>query len=49
MEDGEWSLIQFKYERLPTFCFRCGMIDYGERFCKRAFENDGVVMRKYEP
>lgn len=29
-EGGDWSWPNFKYERLSTFCFVCGMIRYSE-------------------
>lgn len=37
-QGGEWSWIQFKYERLPTFCFFCGIIGHSERFCEKYFD-----------
>lgn len=46
---GEWSWITFKYERLPTFCFYCGIIGHSEKFCEALFDdvdNDGT--RKYD-
>ena len=37
-QGGEWTWINFKYERLPTFCFFCGIIGHNERFCQRFFD-----------
>ena len=31
IEGGESRWIFFKYERLPNFCYRCGMLDHGEK------------------
>lgn len=36
---GEWLWIQFKYERLPSFCFYCGRIGHTEKFCEEMFDN----------
>lgn len=36
--EKEWCWVNFKYEAIPTFCFICGMIGHGERFCDRIFE-----------
>uniref|UniRef100_A0A803NRU7 Zinc knuckle CX2CX4HX4C domain-containing protein n=1 Tax=Cannabis sativa TaxID=3483 RepID=A0A803NRU7_CANSA len=36
-EDSSWYWVNFKYERLPTFCFICGIIGHSEKFCPRLF------------
>ncbi|KAK6125540.1 hypothetical protein DH2020_040719 [Rehmannia glutinosa] len=33
--DGEWIWVNFKYERLPTFCFFCGLLGHSEKFCAK--------------
>ena len=33
IEGGESRWVFFKYERLPNFCYQCGMLDYGEKDC----------------
>lgn len=30
---------QFKYERLPSFCFFCGSIGHTKKFCEALFNN----------
>lgn len=35
---GDWFLINFKNEKLPTFCFICGLIGHGKMFCKDQYE-----------
>lgn len=42
---GEWSMVQFKYERLGVFCYLCGVIGHTEQYCDQLFEmqqDDGV-------
>ncbi|XP_060972376.1 uncharacterized protein LOC133038294 [Cannabis sativa] len=36
-EDSSWYWVNMKYERLPTFCFICGIIGHSEKFCPRLF------------
>lgn len=46
---GEWIWIQFKYERLPSFCFYCGRIGHSDKFCEELFDNpQGQEIRKYD-
>ena len=33
IEGGEQRWIAFKYERLPNFCYRCGLLNHGLRDC----------------
>nr|GMD63385.1 uncharacterized protein LOC109174453 [Ipomoea batatas] len=34
-DNGTWAFIDFRYERLPTFCFLCGIIGHGDRLCPK--------------
>lgn len=36
--EENWCWVNFKYEEIPTFCFICGMIGHGEKFCDKLFE-----------
>ncbi|XP_031120301.1 uncharacterized protein LOC116023439 [Ipomoea triloba] len=36
--DGTWCWITFKYERLHSFCFFCGMMGHTYKFCLKARE-----------
>lgn len=38
-EGGEWSWVNFKYERLSTFCFVCGIIGHSDRDCGIVYAN----------
>ncbi|XP_060971235.1 uncharacterized protein LOC133037758 [Cannabis sativa] len=44
-EDYFWA--NFKYERVPTFCFICGILGHNERFCPRVF--DGPIEKVVKP
>jgi 14-3-3 protein epsilon len=41
-KEGEWCLVNFKYERLGVFCFVCGIMGHTENKCEVRFamEND---------
>nr|GMD98183.1 uncharacterized protein LOC109147766 [Ipomoea batatas] len=43
---GEWSWISFRYERLPNFCFICGIIGHTEKFCLKLFKEFGQPEEK---
>ncbi|XP_030940140.1 uncharacterized protein LOC115965077 [Quercus lobata] len=34
IEGGEQRWITFKYERLPNFCYKCGLLNHGVKDCK---------------
>lgn len=36
--ENNWCWVNFQYEAIPTFCFICGMIGHGERFCDKIFD-----------
>lgn len=35
---ARWCWVNFKYEGIPTFCFICGMVGHGEKFCAKLFD-----------
>lgn len=41
-----WTWVNFKYKGIPTFCFICGMIGHGEKFCERLFETSAEEIEK---
>lgn len=36
---GEWFYIKFQYERLPSFCFYCGIIGHSEQACEMEYDD----------
>lgn len=38
-EGGDWSWVNFKYERLSTFCFVCDMVGHSVRDCNIVYAN----------
>lgn len=45
-EGGNWSWLNFKYERLSSFCFVCGILGHSERDCNVVYENPGVEIER---
>ncbi|XP_019149880.1 PREDICTED: uncharacterized protein LOC109146685 [Ipomoea nil] len=45
-KDGTVQWINFKYERLGTFCFCCGVLGHSEKFCRKVYE-EGVTPEEY--
>ena len=41
-KDGEKFWIHFKYERLPTFCFLCGMLGHDDKHCQIPTDQQGT-------
>lgn len=49
-EGGNWSWVNFKYERMGNFCFVCGIIGHTESECSVVYANpDKEVERAYGP
>lgn len=47
-EGGNWSWVNFKYERMGNFCFVCGILGHTERECNIVYANpDKEVERAY--
>ncbi|KAJ8765956.1 hypothetical protein K2173_020472 [Erythroxylum novogranatense] len=46
----ETITVTFAYERLPTFCFLCGVLGHGEKFCPLLVKAKGAkVNRRFGP
>lgn len=42
----QWCWANFKYEGIPTFCFICGIIGHGEKFCEQIFYKPVELIEK---
>ncbi|CAH9102313.1 unnamed protein product [Cuscuta europaea] len=46
-KDGVKHWVDFKYEKLPSFCFMCGIIRHSDKFCPLKYEEGFVVVKTY--
>ncbi|KAL2481544.1 hypothetical protein Adt_34510 [Abeliophyllum distichum] len=48
---GEWIWLNFKYERVPTFCFICSKIGHSDLTCETLYEAKGkdIEPRLFSP
>lgn len=52
LPDGSSSKVNFKYERLFSFCFLCGLLGHIEKFCpveRRRFGDSPAIPRAWGP
>ncbi|XP_019161976.1 PREDICTED: uncharacterized protein LOC109158517 [Ipomoea nil] len=45
-KDGTVQWINFRYERLSTFCFCCGVLGHSDKFCRRVYE-EGIELDEF--
>ncbi|ONK81415.1 uncharacterized protein A4U43_C01F28970 [Asparagus officinalis] len=43
---GDWIWVNFKYERVPTFCFICGIVGHSDSNCERLYEAGGMEVER---
>nr|GMD41056.1 uncharacterized protein LOC109174453 [Ipomoea batatas] len=46
-DNGSWVVIDFRYERLPTFCFLCSIIRHGKKYYHKVLR--GADLRAEKP
>ncbi|CAH9120076.1 unnamed protein product [Cuscuta epithymum] len=44
-KEGKGHWVDFKYEKLPNFCFICGVIGHSDKFCSLRYE-EGIIIEK---
>nr|GLL42008.1 uncharacterized protein LOC109167867 [Ipomoea trifida] len=45
-DDGAWSVVDFRFERLLTFYFLCGIIGHGDKVCIKALHGVDPTVEK---
>ncbi|CAH9127491.1 unnamed protein product [Cuscuta epithymum] len=46
-QDGVKHWVDFKYEKLPSFCFICGIIGHSDKLCPLKYEEGFVAEKTY--
>uniref|UniRef100_A0A2C9UR74 CCHC-type domain-containing protein n=1 Tax=Manihot esculenta TaxID=3983 RepID=A0A2C9UR74_MANES len=46
---GQWFEVEFLYKRVPNFCYICGIIGHGEKFCTRLLDMEGKPVQNFRP
>lgn len=36
---GDWFYVKFQFERLPAFCFYCGIVGHSEQVCEKLYDD----------
>lgn len=50
MARDEWFWVNFKYEKIPTFCFIYGIVGHSEKFSGKLFEmSENNIVKPYGP
>ncbi|CAH9070944.1 unnamed protein product [Cuscuta epithymum] len=44
-KEGRGHWVDFKYDKLPNFCFICGVIGHSDKFCLLRYE-EGIIIEK---
>ncbi|KAK4363011.1 hypothetical protein RND71_018252 [Anisodus tanguticus] len=44
---GDWITLTFKYERLGTFCFFCGLVGHSDKYCRGLYRISGITREQY--
>ena len=42
-EDGKEGWVTFKYEKLPNFCYWCGLVSHDDKDCGRWLSSKGTL------
>lgn len=44
---SNWFWVNFKYERVPIFCFICGIVGHSEKYCEKLFDEPERIEKPY--